>query len=109
MPPSSECCVVAGDGGREAYTAIMWSGILSRESEYLAEAETVENVEGNMLRPAMRGATALPWSETPLRMKGTRWNLGDLISPTLLRRIWATTGSRGGEAVAGEVRSRTAV
>jgi hypothetical protein len=29
----------------------------------------------------MRGATALPWSETLLRMNGTRRNLGDLISP----------------------------
>ena len=81
MPPSSECCVVAGDGGYEAYTVIMRSGILSRESTKHAEAETVGNVEGNMLCTAMRGVTALPWSETPLRMKGKRRNLGDLTSP----------------------------
>ena len=74
----------------------------------LAEAEAVENVEGNMLRTVMRGVTALPWSETPLRMNGTRRNLGDLISPIPPRRCWATTGSRGDEAVAEEVRSRTA-
>jgi hypothetical protein len=100
--------VVAGDGGCEAYTAIMWSGILSREKLNLAEAETVVTVEGNTLCTDMRGVTALPWSETPLRMKGTRRNLGDLTSPKPLRRRWVTTGSRGGEAVAGEVRSRTA-
>src|SRR6201996_9196940 len=73
-----------------------------------AEAEAVDNVEGNMLRTAMRGATALPWSETPLRLNGTRRNLGDLISLNLLWRMRATTGSRGDEAVAEAVRSRTA-
>jgi hypothetical protein len=108
VPPCSECCVVVGDGGREAYTAIMWSGILSRERDNAAEAEAVDNVEGNTLRTVMRGATALPWSETPLRMNGTRRNLGDLISPNPLWRMRATTGSREDEAVAGEVRSRTA-
>ena len=100
--------MVAGDGGREAYTAIMWSGILSRERDNFAEAETVDNVEGNMLRTAMRGATALPWSETPLRLNGTCRNLGDLISPNSLWRMRATTGSRGDEAVEEEARSRTA-
>ena len=100
--------MVAGDGGCEAYTAIMWSGILSRETLNLAEAETVVTVEGNTLRTVMRGATALPWSETPLRMKGTRRNLGDLISPKPPWRSRAATGSRGGEAVAGGARSRTA-
>ena len=108
MPPCSECCVDVGDGGREAYTAIMRSGILSRERFNVAEAETLEIVEGNTLRTDMRGATALPWSETPLRMNGTRRNLGGLISPNPLWWMWATTGSRGDEAVAEEVRSRTA-
>ena len=108
MPPCSECCVDVGDGGREAYTAIMQSGILSRERDNVAEAEAVDNVEGNMLRTVTRGATALPWSETPLRMNGTRRNLGGLISPNPLWWMWATTGSRGDEAVAEEVRSRTA-
>ena len=93
--------MVAGDDGCEAYTAIMWSGILSREILNLAEAETVVTVEGNMLCTVMQGATALPRSETPLRMKGKRRNLGDLASPKPLRRGRATTGSRGGEAVAG--------
>jgi hypothetical protein len=54
---------------------------LSRESHKFAEAETVDNVEGNMDGTDMRGAGALPWSETPSRTKGTRRNLGDLISP----------------------------
>ena len=68
--------MVTGDGGCEAYTAIMRSGILSRERLNLAEAETVVNVEGNMLCTAMQGVTALPWSETPLRMNGKLLELG---------------------------------
>ena len=65
-----------GDDHGEAYTAIEWSGLLSRERYKPAGAETVENVEGNMLRTVMRGATALPWSKTPSRRKGSRRNLG---------------------------------
>jgi hypothetical protein len=66
--------VDAGDDGHEAYTAIMRSGLLSRERDNPAEAEAVAKAEGNMLRTVMRGATTLPWSETPLRMKGARRN-----------------------------------
>jgi hypothetical protein len=68
--------VAAGDDGCEAYTAIMRSGILSREKFNDAEAETFESVEGNMLCTVMQGVTALPWSETPLRMKGKSSELG---------------------------------
>jgi hypothetical protein len=93
MPPFSECCVVAGDDGCEAYTANQWSGLLSRESNEVAEAETVENVEGNMLRTVMRGATALPWSETPLRWQGRRRNLGDLNSPATATAIAGHDGA----------------
>jgi hypothetical protein len=78
---------VEGDDHGEAYTAIVWSGLLSRERYKPAGAETVENVEGNMLRTVMRGATALPWSKTPLRPKGTRRNLGDRVSRTQARRV----------------------
>ncbi len=42
-----------GDDHGEAYTAIEWSGLLSRERYKPAGAETVENVEGNMLRTVM--------------------------------------------------------
>ena len=76
-----------GDDHGEAYTAIEWSGLLSRERYKSAGAETVENVEGNMLRTVMRGATALPWSKTPLRSKGTRRNLGDLMPPAVATAI----------------------
>ena len=85
---------IAGDGGCEAYTAIMWSGILSRERDNPAEAEAVDKAEGNMLRTVMRGATALPWSETPLRMKGTHRNLGDLTSP---KPLWRSRPRREAE------------
>ncbi len=83
-----------GDDHGEAYTAIEWSGLLSRERYKPAGAETVENVEGNMLRTVMRmlrtvmrGATALPWSKTPFRPKGARRNLGDLMLPTVATAI----------------------
>ena len=48
---------------------------------YVAEAEAVANAEGNMCGAAMRGTVALPGSETTSRKKGTRRNLGDLVSP----------------------------
>jgi len=70
----------AGDGGHEAYTAIVWGGLLSHEIVNLTEAETLHPVEGNMCGPAMRGADARSWSKTPSRTKGTRRNLGDLVS-----------------------------
>ena len=97
-----------GDDGHEAYTAIMRSGLLSRERDNRAEAEAVAKAEGNMLRTVMQGATTLPWSETPLRTKGARRNLGDLISPEPPWRGRAATGSRGGEAVVEEAMGRTA-
>jgi hypothetical protein len=59
--------VVAGDGGCEAYTVIVWGVLLSLENQNSAEAETVSNVEGNMCGPVMRGTDALPWSKTTSR------------------------------------------
>jgi hypothetical protein len=64
-----------GDDGREAYTAIVWGGLLSREKHKTAEAEAFEEVEGNMCGTVLRSADALPWSKTPSRTKGSRWNL----------------------------------
>jgi hypothetical protein len=69
---------VEGDDHGEAYTVIVWGGLLSREREKAAEAETVRHVEGNTYDAAMRGAGALPRSVIPSRTKGTRRNLGDL-------------------------------
>ena len=51
----------------------------------IAEAEPVGNVEGNIGGTAMRGAVTLPGSETTSRRKGTRRNLGDLLSPAVAR------------------------
>jgi hypothetical protein len=70
--------VVEGDDHCEAYTTIVWGGLLSRERYYAAEAEAVDIVEGNMCGPVMRGSIAQPWSKTPSRTKGTSRNLGDL-------------------------------
>src|SRR5215212_2529893 len=46
-----------------------------------AGAEAVQSAEGNMSGAVMRGAAALPGSETSSRTKGSRRNLGDLLSP----------------------------
>ena len=70
--------MVAGDGGCEAYTVIVWGVLLSLENHNSAEAETVSNVEGNTCGTGMRGAVALPWSKTTSRRNGLRRNLGDL-------------------------------
>ena len=70
--------MVVGDDGHEAYTAILWGVLLSRESSKFAEAETVSNVEGNTCGTGMREAVALPWSKTTSRRNGLRRNLGDL-------------------------------
>ncbi len=72
--------MAAGDVGHEAYTAIMWGGILSRVSLKITEAEAVPCAEGNMCGAAMRGADAPSWSKTPSRIKGTGRNLRDLMS-----------------------------
>jgi len=87
--------VVVGDGGHEAYTAILWGVRLSRESSKVAEAEAVSNVEGNTCGTGMRGAVALPWSKTTSRSKGWRRN------PGLRRgRLWEISGSAGRPAAA---------
>ena len=71
---------MGGDDHGEAYTAIMWRGILSRESSNVVGAEAFSVAEGNMCGAIMRGADALPRSKTPPRTKGSRRNLGDPTS-----------------------------
>jgi hypothetical protein len=79
-PLGSECCVAAGDSGREAYTAIAWGVGLSHERSDIAGAEGFHSLEGNMCGTAMRGADALPGSKATSRAKGSYRNLGDLGS-----------------------------
>jgi len=85
-----------GDDGHEAYTAIVWGGLLSRETDNLTEAETLYPVEGNMCGTVMRGADARTWSKTPSRTKGTRRNLGDLVSDRT-RIVWSGPRREGEE------------
>jgi hypothetical protein len=68
---------------------------LSPEMPDVAEAEAVGNVEGNMCGTAMRGAVALPGSETTSRRKGTRRNLGDLLSPAAAQAVPGWGGKLG--------------
>jgi hypothetical protein len=51
---------------------------LSPEMLIIVEAEPFNTVEGDMGCTVMRGAVALPGSETISRQKGTRRNLGGL-------------------------------
>jgi len=53
---------------------------LSRESQKVAGAETLSNVEGKMCGAVMRGADALTRSQTPSRANRRRRCLGDLVS-----------------------------
>jgi len=85
-PPGRECCVSVGDGGDEAYTAIVWGGLLSHEIVNVTEAEAVHPAEGNMCGTAMRGADARSGSKTPSRTKGTRRNLGGLAADRTIGR-----------------------
>ena len=53
---------------------------MSHEIYNIAEAETVDTVEGNMCGVAMRDTDAPSGSKTSSRTKGSRRNLGDLMS-----------------------------
>src|SRR5947207_11888013 len=79
-PLGSECCVVTGDSGCEAYTAIAWGVGLSLVRSDIAGAESFHSLEGNMCGIAMRGADALPGSKATSRAKGSYRNLGYLLS-----------------------------
>src|SRR4051812_31029449 len=58
-----------------------------------AGAEAVQSAEGNMNGAVMRGTVALPGSETSSRTKGSRRNLGDLLSPEAAQAV----SGRGGK------------
>src|SRR5580704_7948332 len=77
---ASECCVAAGDSGREAYTAIAWGVGLSHERSDIAGAESFYSLEGNMCGTVKRGAVALPGSKATSRAKGSHRKLGGLGS-----------------------------
>ena len=66
---------------------------MSHEMSFNAGAEVVQRAEGNMSGAVMRGTAALPGSETNSRTKGSRRNLGDLLSPVAAQ---AASG-RGGK------------
>jgi hypothetical protein len=89
--------VVAGDGGCEAYTTMLRGCVLSPERQNIAEAETVDDVEGNMCGTVMRGADAPPGSETTSRSKGSRRNLGCLASGRAERESRAGLRRKGEE------------
>ena len=83
-----------GDGGREAYTAVMWGVGMSHERHNIVGAETVGTVEGNMCGTVTRGADALPGSMATSRTKGSHRNLGD----PAFDRGGAATSARIGKA-----------
>ena len=79
--------MVVGDGGHEAYTAIVWGVGMSHEIDDNVGAEAVHMVEGNMCGTATRGADALPGSMATSRTKGAHRNLGDLVSPAIAKAV----------------------
>jgi hypothetical protein len=97
-PLGSEYCVVTGDGGCEAYTAIAWGVGLSHERSDIAGAEGFHSLEGNMCGTATRGADALPGSEATSRAKGSHRNLGGLVSGRRCLVAFARTAVRIGKA-----------
>jgi hypothetical protein len=101
-PLGSECCVVTGDSGCEAYTAIARGVGLSLVRSDIAGAEGFHWLEGNMCGTGMRGADALPGSKATSRAKGSYRNLGDLGSG---RRC--TVAFTGSAARIGKARSRS--
>jgi hypothetical protein len=70
-----------GDDHDEAYTAI--GELLIPEIRKFAEAEPFGDVEGHACGAVMRGAVVLPGSKTSSCTKGTRRNLGDLMTDRL--------------------------
>ena len=66
---------------------------MSHEMSFNAGAEAVQSAEGNTSGAAMRGTAALPGSETSSRTKGSRRNLGDLLSPA----VAPAAAGRGGK------------
>ena len=66
---------------------------MSHEMSCNAGAEAVQTAEGNMSGAVMRGTAALPGSETSSRTKGSRRNLGDLLSP----EVAAAVSGQGGK------------
>ena len=81
---------------------------MSPEIVYIAEAEALSIVEGNMCGAAMRGAVALPGSETTSCRKGTRRNLGGLVWPAVATAIpGRDRKSPWDDAVGEQARSRT--
>ena len=65
---------------------------MSHEMSCNAGAEAVQSAEGNMSGAAMRGTAALPGSETSSRTKGSRRNLGDLLSPAAALAVPGRSG-----------------
>ena len=80
--------MTTGDGGCEAYIAIVWGVGLSHERSYIAGAESFHSLEGNMCGTAMRGADALSGSKTTSRAKGSHRKLGGLASGRQELREW---------------------
>ena len=69
-----------GDGGDEAYTAIVRGVGLSLERSDIAGAESFYSLEGNMCGTVRRGADALPGSKATSCAKGSHRKLGGLMS-----------------------------
>ena len=77
----------AGDDAHEAYIAIAWGVLLSHEigSTQGRRPSVVSNATRVM--PLREALLALPGSENTSRAKGSRRNLGDLVSPAIAKAV----------------------
>ena len=79
-PPGGECCVRRQRcRTRSVHSCCVGCGSEPRNDE-LAGAETVFMVERNMCNAVMRGIVVPPGSRATSRAKGSRRNLGYLVS-----------------------------
>ena len=77
----------AGDDACEAYTAIAWGVLLSHEMGLPQGRRPWKGSNATWAMPLCEASFALPGSENTSRAKGTRRNLGDLVSPAIAKAV----------------------
>ena len=77
----------AGDDAREAYTAIAWGVLLSHEMGLPQGRRPWKESNATWAMPLCEASFTLPGSENTSRAKGSRRNLGDLVSPAIAKAV----------------------
>ena len=77
----------AGDDAHEAYIAIAWGVLLSHEIGSTQGRRPSVVSSATRVMPLREALLALPGSENTSRAKGSRRNLGDLVSPAIAKAV----------------------